>query len=224
MGHDVVMTPTTYVYLDYEQGEETIEPPVYADLRLTNATVLIRSWRSGCKVYSWGPGNLWTETGSHPASCRILWPGHVVGPWQKILVAGCFEKLGQFHTTCLRNNSIVLIEEGVNYSNCNLWCNYKCYENGEGKITLNLDSEVPGLYIYIPRRRYAKHLFPEISKPVELPERPCNSKVVNTAMETNRPSYHTDAWTTEKEAWQKGLIKLKNENDWTIKKITDLFQ
>ena len=34
MGHDVVMTPTTYVYLDYQQGEPTIEPLIYDNLRL----------------------------------------------------------------------------------------------------------------------------------------------------------------------------------------------
>jgi len=35
MGHDVVMTPTTFAYLDYQQGEQTIEPLIYADLRLS---------------------------------------------------------------------------------------------------------------------------------------------------------------------------------------------
>jgi hexosaminidase len=34
MGHEVVMTPTTYVYVDYMQGDAAIEPPVYATLRL----------------------------------------------------------------------------------------------------------------------------------------------------------------------------------------------
>ncbi|HEV9038235.1 MAG TPA: family 20 glycosylhydrolase [Puia sp.] len=34
MGHSVVMSPTTYFYLDYMQGDASIEPPVYATLRL----------------------------------------------------------------------------------------------------------------------------------------------------------------------------------------------
>ncbi len=34
MGHDVVMTPTNYAYLDYAQGEPTIEPPIYSNLRM----------------------------------------------------------------------------------------------------------------------------------------------------------------------------------------------
>jgi hexosaminidase len=65
MGHDVVMSPTEFVYLDYMQSDRTMEPHVYASLRLN-------------KVYSFDPmpaglnneeqkyilgaqGNLWTE-------------------------------------------------------------------------------------------------------------------------------------------------------------------
>lgn len=34
LGHEVVMTPNNYVYLDYMQTDGAIEPPVYASLRL----------------------------------------------------------------------------------------------------------------------------------------------------------------------------------------------
>lgn len=62
MGHNVVMTPTTYAYLDYTQGDPSVENPIYASLSLE-------------KTYSFEPvpdevdpkyilggqGNLWTE-------------------------------------------------------------------------------------------------------------------------------------------------------------------
>ena len=62
MGHQIVMTPTTYCYLDYTQGDRSIEIPIYASLSLG-------------KVYQFEPvpenvdpnlvlggqGNLWTE-------------------------------------------------------------------------------------------------------------------------------------------------------------------
>ncbi len=35
MGHEVVMSPTTFAYLDYMQGDAIIEPPVYATLTFT---------------------------------------------------------------------------------------------------------------------------------------------------------------------------------------------
>ena len=34
MGHDVVMAPTNYAYLDYTQGDPCIENPIYANLSL----------------------------------------------------------------------------------------------------------------------------------------------------------------------------------------------
>jgi hexosaminidase len=62
MGHEVVMSPTTFAYLDYMNGDPIIEPHVYSMLRLS-------------KVYSYNPvpdsvdskliigtqANLWTE-------------------------------------------------------------------------------------------------------------------------------------------------------------------
>ena len=62
MGHNVVMTPTTYTYLDYTQGDHSQENSIYSDLSLE-------------KTYSFEPvpddvdpkfilggqGNLWTE-------------------------------------------------------------------------------------------------------------------------------------------------------------------
>ena len=62
MGHYVVMTPTTYVYLDYQQGEETVEPPLYASLRLSKC-YSFNPLPEGVdpKFILGGQGNLWTE-------------------------------------------------------------------------------------------------------------------------------------------------------------------
>ena len=62
MGHDVVMTPTTFAYLDYQQGEQTIEPPIYASLRL-NKCYSFDPVPEGvdAKYILGGQGNLWTE-------------------------------------------------------------------------------------------------------------------------------------------------------------------
>src|SRR3954468_8702319 len=37
MGHEVVMSPTTFCYIDYMQGDAVLEPHVYATLRLSKA-------------------------------------------------------------------------------------------------------------------------------------------------------------------------------------------
>jgi len=62
MGHDVVMSPTTFAYLDYTQGERTIDPPIYASLRLKKC-YSFEPVPDGvdAKYILGGQGNLWTE-------------------------------------------------------------------------------------------------------------------------------------------------------------------
>src|SRR5580692_11597952 len=60
--HSVVMSPTTFVYLDYMQGDAAIEPPVYATLRLNT----VYSYEPvpdsvDPKYIIGGQANLWTE-------------------------------------------------------------------------------------------------------------------------------------------------------------------
>lgn len=62
MGHDVVMSPTTYAYLDYMQGDPAIEPHVYATLRLKKAYEFEPVPDSvDPKYILGGQANLWTE-------------------------------------------------------------------------------------------------------------------------------------------------------------------
>ncbi|MFZ4546164.1 MAG: beta-N-acetylhexosaminidase [Bacteroidales bacterium] len=62
MGHDVVMSPTTFAYLDYVQGERTVDPPIYASLRLKKS-YSFEPVPDGVdpKYILGGQGNLWTE-------------------------------------------------------------------------------------------------------------------------------------------------------------------
>ena len=62
MGHEVVMTPTTYAYLDYTQGDHSVENPIYADLSLEKS-YSFEPVPEGvdAKYVLGGQGNLWTE-------------------------------------------------------------------------------------------------------------------------------------------------------------------
>lgn len=62
MGHDVVMSPTTFAYLDYSQGEPTIEPPIYSQLRVSKC-YSYEPVPDGvdAKYILGGQANLWTE-------------------------------------------------------------------------------------------------------------------------------------------------------------------
>lgn len=61
-GHEVVMSPTDFVYLDYMQGDAAIEPPVYATLRLKK-TYQFEPLPAGVNpaLIKGGQANIWTE-------------------------------------------------------------------------------------------------------------------------------------------------------------------
>jgi hexosaminidase len=60
--HDVVMSPTTFAYLDYMQSDKVMEPVVYATLRL-NKSYEFEPVPEGAdaKFIKGGQANLWTE-------------------------------------------------------------------------------------------------------------------------------------------------------------------
>jgi len=74
--HEVVMSPTTFVYLDYMQGDAAIEPPVYASLRFSK-TYEFDPLPKGVdpKYIKGGQANLWTEQIYNMRHVQyMLWP------------------------------------------------------------------------------------------------------------------------------------------------------
>ncbi len=62
MGHEVVMTPTTFAYLDYTQGDHSVENRIYADLSLEKSYSFEPVPEDvDPKYILGGQGNLWTE-------------------------------------------------------------------------------------------------------------------------------------------------------------------
>jgi hexosaminidase len=76
MKHPVVMSPTDFAYLDYYQGEKTLEPPVYAGLRLQKSYQLDPAPAEIDEQYVLGAqGNLWTEQLPNMRSVQyMIWP------------------------------------------------------------------------------------------------------------------------------------------------------
>jgi len=74
--HTVVMSPTDFAYLDYYQGERTVEPPVYAGLRLQKAYQFDPLPDSiDPKFILGGQANLWTEQIQNFRTVQyMLWP------------------------------------------------------------------------------------------------------------------------------------------------------
>jgi hexosaminidase len=62
LGHEVVMSPNSHVYIDFMQGDIIMEPPVYNSLRLSK-TYQFEPIPEGVdpRLIKGGQGNLWTE-------------------------------------------------------------------------------------------------------------------------------------------------------------------
>lgn len=62
LGHEAVMSPTTFCYLDYVQGDTSVEVPVYSKLTLKKAYEFEPAPDGvDAKFILGGQGNLWTE-------------------------------------------------------------------------------------------------------------------------------------------------------------------
>ena len=76
MGHEVVMTPNNFVYVDFMQSDLAIEPPVYSTLRLKK-TFEYEPIPEGVnpKLIKGGQANLWTEQIYNERHLEyMLWP------------------------------------------------------------------------------------------------------------------------------------------------------
>lgn len=74
--HEVVMSPTTFAYLDYMQGDAAMEPPVYATLRLSKTYEFEPVPEGVDAAYiKGGQANLWTEQIYNTRHLQyMLWP------------------------------------------------------------------------------------------------------------------------------------------------------
>jgi hexosaminidase len=178
MGHYVVMAPTTFAYLDYQQGEKTIEPEMYASLRL-NKCYSFEPVPEGveAKYILGGQGNLWTEQIAtlHHAE-YMIWPrGWALAEdyWSPKGSKNWIGFIARVENQFERSEI-----EGVNYSPAI----YDAIINvrlNDGKTTLEMDSEVPGLDIYFTIDGAMPNKYsPKYSKPVDLPEGPITVRVV----------------------------------------------
>jgi hexosaminidase len=76
LGHEVVMSPTDFAYIDYMQGDACIEPPVYATLRLKKA-YQFEPLPEGvnASLVKGGQANLWTEQVYNMRQAQYMtWP------------------------------------------------------------------------------------------------------------------------------------------------------
>lgn len=161
--HEVVMSPTTYAYLDYMQSDVIAEPRVYASLRL-NKTYEFDPIPAGVdpKYIKGGQANLWTEQVYNIRQAEYMtWPRglaiaeSVWSPKEKKNWTSFFAKVEQHF------KRLDIAE--IKYAPSVYDPIFKASKSADGQLLVDLSTEVDGLDIYYsfdnsyPDRFYPKY-------------------------------------------------------------------
>jgi hexosaminidase len=188
MGHDVVMSPTTFAYLDYVQGERTIDPPIYASLRLKKC-YSFEPVPDGvdAKYILGGQGNLWTEQVP-----TLRYAQYMLFPraWALAEVYWSPEENKNW------DNFIVRVENKfersdiaeINYSKA-IYDPIIKVSQKDGNLLLTMETEAPDLDIYFTTDDAMPDNFTsKYAQPVLLPEGPITLRVIT--YRNNKPIGH----------------------------------
>lgn len=177
LGHDVVMTPTTFAYLDYNQGEQTVDPPIYAGLRVSKS-YSFEPVPDGVdtKHILGGQGNVWTE---QIPNLRYLQYMTFPRAWALSEVywspksAKNWEDFARRMETHFRRADIA----GINVSRA-VYDAIVRTRKQDGKLLLELGTELSDLSVYYTIDDTMPDTFsPKYSGPVVLPEGPITLRV-----------------------------------------------
>ena len=188
LGHDVVMTPTTFAYLDYVQGERTIDPPIYASLRLKKC-YSYEPIPDGVdpKYILGGQGNLWTEQ-----IPTLRYAQYMLFPraWALSEVYWTPKENKKWDDFILRvENKFDRADlAGINYSKA-IYDPIIKTSLKDGKLLLTMETEAPGMEIYYTIDDAMPDNFTSMyTQPVVLPEGPITLRVIT--YRTGKPLGH----------------------------------
>ncbi len=178
LGHDVVMSPVEYAYLDYQQGDPTIEPPLYAGLRMIKCYSFEPVPEGAVASHILGAqGNLWTEqvpTFRHAeymtwprgwALAEVFWSPKEKKNWPDFVRRA--EKQFDREDLAGINHSLAIYDAIINVT------------RKDGKMTVSLETEMPGLDIYYTIDDTMPDSYtPKYTKPILIPEGPVTLRVI----------------------------------------------
>lgn len=180
MGHEVVMSPTTFAYLDYMQGDQVIEPKIYATLRLKKAYEFEPVPDSvDAKYIKGGQANLWTEqvyTMRHAeymtwprafAISEALWSEKKNRNWKSFTS----RVESQFPRFDLRQ---------VKYAPSMYDPEFKSSMNPAGQLVIEMSTELEGLELhYTFDNSFPDQFYPTYEKPLIVPKDASFLKVIS---------------------------------------------
>ncbi|MFA6083695.1 beta-N-acetylhexosaminidase [Mucilaginibacter sp.] len=168
--HDVVMSPTTFTYLDYMQSDRVMEPHVYATLRLSK-TYEFEPVPEGAvaKYIKGGQANLWTEQVYNIRQAEYMtWPRgfalaeSVWSPKEKKNFNTFFAKVEKHFE---RFN-----EAEIKYAPSVYDPIFKATRAADKKLNVELTTEVQGLDIYYSfDNSYPDNFYPKYTSILTVP-------------------------------------------------------
>jgi hexosaminidase len=179
LGHEVVMSPTTFAYLDYMQSDASIEAPVYATLRLKTAYTF-EPIPEGVdpRFIKGGQGNLWTEQVYNTRQVQyMLWPRaqaiaeSVWSPKDKKNWSDFAKRVeANFERMDMRQ---------VKYARAMFDPIITAKKDSKGALSIELSTEVEGLDIhYSFDNSHPDNFYPKYSSPLSVPKGASMLKVI----------------------------------------------
>ncbi|MFL5787715.1 MAG: beta-N-acetylhexosaminidase, partial [Flavisolibacter sp.] len=179
MGHQVVMSPLDYTYVDLMQGDPYVEPPEFTSLRL-NQSYKFNPVPTGVdpKFILGGEANLWTEhTTNMRAAQYLLWP-------RSMAVA---ESVWSPQNKKDWNSFVSRVEHQfermdvakIKYARSMYDPIFKATLDDKGQLNVSLDKEIPDLHIYYSfDETNPDEFYPEYQKTLVVPPDALHLKVI----------------------------------------------
>jgi hexosaminidase len=179
MGHQVVMSPTTYVYLDYMQGDPISEPHVYATLRL-NKAYEFEPVPEGVdsKYIMGGQANLWTEQVYNTRHLQyMIWPRSLAV--SESLWSPKDKKNWNSFAAKVENNFGRMDLQNVKYARTMFDPIFKVSKAQNDSLLITLSTEVEGLDIhYSFDNSHPDNFYPIYKQPLLVPKDAVMLKVI----------------------------------------------
>ena len=179
MGHEVVMSPTTYAYLDYMQADPIIEPKVYATLRLSKAYQFEPVPDSvDSKLIIGGQANLWTEQVYNVRHLEYMtWPrGFAIAEdlWTPKAKKNWDNFFGRVEKHFARFD-----EAQIKYAPSVYDPSFNVKMMPDSTLQVSMETEVKGLDIYYTfDNSFPDNFYPKYTEPLLVPKESSQLKVI----------------------------------------------
>ena len=180
MKHDVVMSPTTYAYLDYMQGDPALEPRVYASLRLKKAYQFDPVPAGADPAFiKGGQANLWSEQLYNIRHAQYMtWP-------RGLAIAECLwtpkhQKNWDSFVSRVEAQFALFDRDSVKYAPSMYDPDIAVSQNGDSTLKITLLKELDNIDLYYSvDNSFPDNFYPRYTAPFDLPKDAAMLRVIS---------------------------------------------